>query len=71
MINWLQYVKKLFETNKGNFSELKPIVGRGISFNQEEIGAFGLEQFFLHIVSKRDKIGMLKTDLIFFEFLIN
>ena len=42
----IQYVKKLFETNKGNFSGSKPIIGRRITFNPEEIGAFGLEQFF-------------------------
>ena len=47
----LQYVKKLFETNKGNFSGSKPIIGRRITFNPEEIGAFGLEQFFLHTVN--------------------
>jgi hypothetical protein len=41
----IQYVKKLFETNKGNFSRSKPIIGRRITFNPEEIGAFGLEQF--------------------------
>jgi hypothetical protein len=38
---WIvQYVKKLFETNKGNFSESKPIIGRRITFNPEEIGTF-------------------------------
>jgi hypothetical protein len=42
----LQYVKKMFETNKRNFSGSKPIMGRKITFNPEEIGAFGLEQFF-------------------------
>ena len=35
----------MFETNKGNFSGSKPIIGRRITFNPEEIGAFGLEQF--------------------------
>jgi hypothetical protein len=42
----IQYVKKLFETNKGNFSGSKPLIGSRITFNPEEIGAFGLEQFF-------------------------
>ena len=41
-----QYVKKLFEANKGNLSGSKPIIGRRITFNPEEIEAFGLEQFF-------------------------
>jgi hypothetical protein len=40
----------LFETNKGNFSGSKPIIGKRITFNPEEIGAFGLEQFFLYTV---------------------
>jgi hypothetical protein len=44
----IQYVKKMFETNKGNFSGSKPIIGRKITFNPEEIGAFGLEQFFTY-----------------------
>ena len=42
----LQYVKKLFEANKGNYYGSKRIIGRRITFNPEEIGAFGLEQFF-------------------------
>ena len=40
----------MFETNKENFSGSKPIIGRRITFNPEEIGAFGLEQFF-HILN--------------------
>jgi hypothetical protein len=39
----IQYVKKLFETNKGNFSGPKPIIGRRITFNPEVNGTFGLE----------------------------
>jgi hypothetical protein len=44
----IQYVKKLFETNNENFFRSKPIIGRRISFNPEEIGPFGLEQFFTY-----------------------
>ena len=43
---WPTVCNKLFETNKGNFSGSKPIIGRRITFNPEEIGAFGPEQFF-------------------------
>jgi hypothetical protein len=42
----IQYVKNLFETNNINFSGSKPIIGRRITFNPEEIGPFGLEEFF-------------------------
>ena len=38
----------MFETNKGNFSGSKPIIGGRITFNPDEIGAFGLEQFFTY-----------------------
>jgi hypothetical protein len=50
----VQYVKKLFETSKGNFPGSKPIIGKRITFNPEEIGAFGLEHFFhiLHVYVK-------------------
>jgi hypothetical protein len=43
---YLQYVKKMFETNKGNFSGSKPIIGRSITFNPEKLDLVGLEQFF-------------------------
>jgi hypothetical protein len=48
----IQYEKKLFETNKGNYSGSKPIIGRIITFNPEEIRAFGLEQFFYILYKK-------------------
>ena len=50
---YLQYVKKLFETNKGNFSG-KPILGKRITFNPEEIGAFCLKQFFYILYIKNE-----------------
>jgi hypothetical protein len=43
---YTQFVKKLFETNKRNFSGSKSIIDRRITFNSDEIGAFSLEQFF-------------------------
>ena len=36
----LQYVKKKFENNKGNFSGSKPIICRKITFNSEKIELF-------------------------------
>jgi hypothetical protein len=36
-VKFLQYVKKMFETNKGNFSGSKPIIGKIITFNPEEL----------------------------------
>jgi hypothetical protein len=52
MLEYVQYVKKLFETNKGNFAGSKPIIGRTITFNPEKIVAFGLEQFFYILYNK-------------------
>jgi hypothetical protein len=43
MLN-LQYVKKMFETNKGNFSGSKPIIGR-------EIGPCWSRAIFLHTIT--------------------
>ena len=60
----IQYVKKLFETNKGNFSGSKPIIGMIITFNPEEIGAFGLEQIFYIKFSKNDLGQFLPGSLI-------
>ena len=59
---YLQYVKKMFETNKGNFSGSKPIIGRRITFNLEEIGAFGLEQF---VYILYDKECIFQKNIIF------
>jgi hypothetical protein len=46
MAHFTTVCKKLFEIIKGNFSGSKPIIGRRITFNPGEIGAFGLEQYF-------------------------
>ena len=58
----VQYVKKLFETNKGNFSGSKPIIGRRITFNPKEIGAFGLEQFFYILYKLNIIFSTIKLD---------
>ena len=65
-LQYIQYVKKLFETNKGNFSGSKPIIGRRITFNPEEIGAFGLEQFFTYCMKYNYMKFKYKTITFFF-----
>jgi hypothetical protein len=44
--NNLQYVTKLFETNRENFSGSKLIIGGSITFNPEKLDLVVLEQFF-------------------------
>ena len=44
--DYIQYVKNCSRPTREISLDQKPIIGRRITFNPEEIGDFGLEQFF-------------------------
>ena len=50
----LQYVKKLFETNKKNFSRSKPIIGRKLLSIQRKLELLVSNNFFTYCIVRRN-----------------